>query len=417
MENTQSQKTKQKLVSLNQIPDEILGVKLSELDKEKLSYGEYTSLKEHFKLPNGSVKDGKTKLSLDSKGEIEFHFLFHSDILEIPEKIGGKKLSKEQIDDLHNGKTVLLNIDDRDLYLKVDKELNCVSISTGKEIGIPDEMGGYRLTAEDKQNLANNEPIGSRVYKGKDGYFIANVKLSKDNKEIIFMDIKSIDREKDIEKHIDSLNNKKNNAPDAITIKEDSLKKESLQNRSNDKTIDNAIHVAVNTTVNVNPDVVDALKNKNFKKLNMLRKDGKIKSDDVKYIKDDMELSKEDKSAALTILGEKENIQQQQKEFYKAVDEKNPDKIKELTDKGFVPEKEEIDYIINHKALKPDEKKEILSSLNVTPEEKQKSEIKIGKVEEHLKAEKAKESPKDKSHMHTVVGKIEKAIGTAFNDM
>jgi hypothetical protein len=149
----------------------------------------------------------------------------------------------------------------------------------------------------------------------------------------------------------------------------------------------------------------------------MLRKDGKIKSDDVKYIKDDMELSKEDKSAALTILGEKENIQQQQKEFYKAVDEKNPDKIKELTDKGFVPEKEEIDYIINHKALKPDEKKEILSSLNVTPEEKQKSEIKIGKVEEHLKAEKAKESPKDKSHMHTVVGKIEKAIGTAFNDM
>ena len=108
-----TQKTRQKLVEINEIPDEIYGVNLSELDKERLSYGEYSSLKEHFQLPNGSIKDGKVKLVVN-KGEAEFHFLFHKEILEIPDKICGKKLSDEQLEDLKAGKTVLLNVDDKD---------------------------------------------------------------------------------------------------------------------------------------------------------------------------------------------------------------------------------------------------------------------------------------------------------------
>src|SRR5271157_4592217 len=103
---TNTQKTRQKLIEINEIPDEIYGVTLSELDKERISYGEYSSLKEHFQLPNGSVKDGKVKLVLNRKGEAEFHFLFHKEILEIPDIIGGKKLSKEQLEDLKAGRTV-----------------------------------------------------------------------------------------------------------------------------------------------------------------------------------------------------------------------------------------------------------------------------------------------------------------------
>ena len=116
-------------------------------------------------------------------------------------------------------------------------------------------------------------------------------------------------------------------------------------------------------------------------------------------------------------MDEKENVEQQKKEFYKAVDEKNPDKIKELTDKGFTPEKEEPDYIANHKALKPEEKKELLSSLNITMEEKQQSEIKIGKMEEQLKAEKTKEPQIDKTNVKEVARKAERIITSMFHDM
>jgi hypothetical protein len=416
MNNTQ--KTRQKLVDIDKIHDEIYGVNLSELDKERLSYGEYTSVKEHFTLPNGSVKDGKVKLSVNNKGEVEYHFLFQKEILEIPERIGGKKISKEQLEDLKAGKTVLLSLDEKDIYLKVDKELNCVSISTGKEIGIPDEIGGYKLTSDDKVKLANNEPIGSRIYQGKDGYFIANIKLSKDNKEMIFMDIKSVERPQDIKKYIETLNKKEIVKPKVNTIKENTQEDKIVQNIKNEKTIENAIDVAVtvNSSMAVNNDVIEAIKNKDFKTLNMLRKDGKINDAEVKYVREDKDLSTEDKSAVLTIIGEKENIEQQKKEFYKAVDEKNPDKIKELTNKGFILEQTELDYITNHKGLKPEEKREMLSSLNVSTEEKNKSEIKIGKIEEQLKAEKLKEA-KEKDNHKEIGGKIEKAVGHAFNDM
>ncbi len=413
---THTQKTKQKLVEIKEIPDEIYGVKLSELDKERLSYGTYSSLKEHFTLPNGSVKDGKVKLVLNNKdGEAEYHFLFHKETLEIPEKIGGKKLTGDQVEDLKAGKTVLLIIDDNDLYVKVDIELNCVSVSTGKELGIPDEMGGYKLTYQDKEKLSNKEPIGARVFKGKDGYFIANIKLSKDNKEMIFMDIKSIDRENDVERFIETLN-KKEVATTKIKIGQEITQEEKIIANKN-KSVANAIDVAVNSTI-VNPDVAAAIKQRDYKLLNILRKEGKIGAADVKFVKEDKELTKEDKSIALTIIGEKDNVEQQKKEFYKAVDQKNPEKIKELTDKGFTPEKEELDYIVTNKAMKPEEKKEMLSTLNVTPEEKQNSEIKIGKIEEQkLKAEKVKEVQKDNSKNKQAAQEVGRFVNHMFTGL
>lgn len=407
-----SQKIRQKLININNIPDDIYGVKFSELDKEKLSYGEYSSLKEHFHLPNGSVKDGKVKLIVNSKGEIEYHFLFQKEILEIPERIGGKKLTPEQLDDLKTGKTVLLNVNNTDIFIKVDKDLNCVSISTGKEIGVPDEMGGYKLTEADKIKLANNEAIGSRIYKGKDGYFISNIKISKDKKEIIFMDIKSIDNIKDIEKYIETLNNKKSTQK-VVKEKEIIQKDEIIQKKSNDKTIENTIDVA---TFKVNPDVEDAIIKKDFEKLNKLKKEGQISTSDINFVKENKGLSKEEKSAALTILGEKVDIEKQKKEFYKAVDEKNNEKIKELSNNGFKPEKEEVDYLVNHKNLNSEEKKDMLSHLNISPDKKNENEIKIGKVEEQFKTEKKNEPTKNAINNNSL-RKAERFIHSAFNDM
>ncbi len=194
METQTKNNFRQQLIDIEDVPKSIYGVQLSESDRNRLSYGEYTSLLEDLYLDNGSVKDGKVKLSKNKNGELEFGFIFRNDQLEIPTELFGKKLTNEQIEKLDNGKTVAFKDNfNNDVFLKVDNDLNRVVVSTSKQIGIPNSIGNYELSPLEKESLANNKELKTHVFLSENGAFLANVSLTDNKNGIIFSNIKAIE--------------------------------------------------------------------------------------------------------------------------------------------------------------------------------------------------------------------------------
>lgn len=196
MEN-QVKSTTQATFNKNEIPNEILGVKLSEADKERLAYGQNSGLLENLKLNDGQIKDGKIKLSRNKDGEVEVNFQFKNENLLIPNDLYGHKLSNEQKQHLANGKTSGPFVDKNgtEVFIKVDKELNRVVVSQSKELGIPKQIGEYHFSESEKNSLANGEKLPAKVYKGEDGYFIASIQITEDKKGIEFSSIKSLSQQ------------------------------------------------------------------------------------------------------------------------------------------------------------------------------------------------------------------------------
>lgn len=183
----------------SEIPHEIFGVKLSIEDREALASGKSTSLLENMDMEDGSVKDGKVSLVRNKKtDEVELCFNFKKTKIAIPEQIENYKLSQDQQEDLINGKTVLIKYNNQDRYLKIDNDLNIITVKSDKEIGIPQLIGGYKLTDTDKEKLANKEKLTPRVFEGKGRYFIASISITEDGKGLTFSSIKEISPTADI---------------------------------------------------------------------------------------------------------------------------------------------------------------------------------------------------------------------------
>lgn len=447
------QQIKKRLANSNELPAEVLGVKLSETDKEHLCWGGWSELKQDLHSPDGSVKDGKFKITRNPKGEIEFNFLFKKDILIIPDKIGNKKLSKEQQEELTHGKTVLVHYESNEFYLKIDKELNTISISTGREIGIPDELGEYKLSEQDKENLANNKPLGTKVFKGKDGFFLANVRISEDRKEIIFMDIKSIDKQVDIDFYKNKFNKEIINTFDSNISIENVL-----------SVVEPTSKIKIDYSDGLQGEVLKAIVDKDFSKVREIKLQGYIPNEnDIKFIQDTTKCTTTEKSAFFTILGVnepsknitmKDNLNQSDifdsiqesydnqsddryyemnkemaggnksqtylsKEFILSIDEKAIDKLKELTNNGFSPTEKELNYLVVSTNYTEQEKQEVLSFLKVEPDKKQEADIKIGQISEFEKKEKELK-PKNEVLNKTPnegLKKAERLITQAFDGM
>lgn len=166
-----------------------------------------------YALQNGYLLDGKgTKLEkgvmsdlMDISGkpakirltENGVSVFYKKEALVIPESIYGKKLSKKQKEDLANGNVIVLSSRKGDIMLQVDKELNAVIVRSEKELAIPSEIGGYKLTPADKYLLANGYALENKLMQSPKGeYIIADVSMTPDKKGYQFSNIQSISETK-----------------------------------------------------------------------------------------------------------------------------------------------------------------------------------------------------------------------------
>lgn len=166
-----------------------------------------------YALQNGYILDGKgtqlekgvmsgltdiegrtAKIRLTENGISVF---YRKEALVIPDSIYGKKLTKKQKDDLVNGNVIVLSSKKGDIMLQVDKDLNSVIVRSEKELSIPAQIGGYKLTAADKYLLANGYSLENKLMRSPKGeYIIADVTMTPDKKEYQFSNIQTISETK-----------------------------------------------------------------------------------------------------------------------------------------------------------------------------------------------------------------------------
>jgi len=189
-------------VPLEEIPDEILNITLTNEDKKLLSLGDQTALFENVIFPDGRVKDCKFRCFYDQNGKLKFAFDFKHEKLIIPQVIGGCALTEKDKSDLKNNKTLgPLRLKDSDIqvYLRIDPVLNKVVALDANQIGIPSVVGDYVLTDRDKSTLANEGQLSQRVYRSEQGYFLANLLMTDKKNELKFTGIKQVTAKKAME--------------------------------------------------------------------------------------------------------------------------------------------------------------------------------------------------------------------------
>ena len=146
-------------------------------------------------------KHGKIKLTREKDGTTKVNYQFHQEQLVIPNKIGDHVLSDEDRHKLGNNQVVgPVKYGFNELYIRVDPDLNAVTVRTANDISIPNVIGknqemqfdGYILNETDKNKLANGGALPTKLFCGKDGYFTANFSLCEDMKGVIFTNVKSV---------------------------------------------------------------------------------------------------------------------------------------------------------------------------------------------------------------------------------
>lgn len=196
MAENQITEERQALFDINDIPREFKGVQLDDATRSQLSYGQWSPLLRNVELEPGVVKD--TKIRLVPNGQKGFKIAANprEEKLIIEPVIHGHKLTPQERDDLEKNKVVgplkLKEPGHEKFFLQVDKELNTVTINTAEGIGIPEQIGQYRLTERDQNTLANGGRMPARVFETDQGFFMANVSLSKDGKGLTYSNIKDL---------------------------------------------------------------------------------------------------------------------------------------------------------------------------------------------------------------------------------
>lgn len=155
--------------------------------------GKGTVLEEGILSGMTNIKGKAAKARLSENGITIFE---RKEILTIPDKILGKKLSSRQKQDLLDGNIIVLPTQKGDLMLQVDRDLNSVIVRSQRELAIPKEIGGYKLTPADKYLLANGHSLDNKVLNTEEGYIIANISMNEDKKGYTFNHIQMISKTK-----------------------------------------------------------------------------------------------------------------------------------------------------------------------------------------------------------------------------
>ena len=151
------------------IPNEIKGVQLTDQEKNDLREGKKVYI-EGMTAKSGNEFNAHIQVSAERRG---IDFIFENDRIFNRTALGGVELTKQQIEDLNAGKAIFVEDMQRkdgelfSSYVKLDeatgrpnyKRYNPDSPEGAREIYIPKEIGGVKLTAEEQKDLREGRAI------------------------------------------------------------------------------------------------------------------------------------------------------------------------------------------------------------------------------------------------------------------
>ena len=151
------------------IPNEIKGVQLTDQEKNDLREGKKVYI-EGMTAKSGIEFNAHIQVSAERRG---IDFIFENDRIFNRTALGGVELTKQQIEDLNAGKAIFVEDMQRkdgelfSSYVKLDEatgrpnytRYNPDSPEGAREIYIPKEIGGVKLTAEEQKDLREGRPI------------------------------------------------------------------------------------------------------------------------------------------------------------------------------------------------------------------------------------------------------------------
>ena len=151
------------------IPNEIKGVQLTDQEKNDLREGKKVYI-EGMTAKSGNEFNAHIQMSAERRG---IDFIFENDRIFNRTALGGVELTKQQIEDLNAGKAIFVEDMQRkdgelfSSYVKLDEatgrpnytRYNPDSPEGAREIYIPKEIGGVKLTAEEQKDLREGRAI------------------------------------------------------------------------------------------------------------------------------------------------------------------------------------------------------------------------------------------------------------------
>ena len=151
------------------IPREIKGVQLTEQEQNDLREGKKVFI-EGMTSNSGKEFDAHIQINAERRG---VEFIFENDKLFNRQSLGGVELTKQQIEDLNMGKAIFVEGMERkdgeifSSYVKLDEatgrpaytRYNPDSPEGAREIYIPKEINGVKITAEEQQQLREGKTI------------------------------------------------------------------------------------------------------------------------------------------------------------------------------------------------------------------------------------------------------------------
>ena len=151
------------------IPQEIKGVKLTDQEINDLREGKKVFI-EGMISNNGKEFDAHIQVNAERRG---IEYIFENDKLFNRQSLGGVELTKQQIEALNAGKAIFVEGMERkdgelfSSYVKLDEatgrpsytRYNPDSPEGAREIYIPNEIGGVKITAEEQQQLREGKVI------------------------------------------------------------------------------------------------------------------------------------------------------------------------------------------------------------------------------------------------------------------
>ena len=151
------------------ITNEIKGVQLTDQEKNDLREGKKVYI-EGMTAKSGNEFNAHIQVSAERRG---IDFIFENDRIFNRTALGGVELTKQQIEDLNAGKAIFVEDMQRkdgelfSSYVKLDEatgrpnytRYNPDSPEGAREIYIPKEIGGVKLTAEEQKDLREGRAI------------------------------------------------------------------------------------------------------------------------------------------------------------------------------------------------------------------------------------------------------------------
>ena len=151
------------------IPNEVKGVQLTDQEKNDLREGKKVYI-EGMTAKSGNEFNAHIQVSAERRG---IDFIFENDRIFNRTALGGVELTKQQIEDLNAGKAIFVEDMQRkdgelfSSYVKLDEatgrpnytRYNPDSPEGAREIYIPKEIGGVKLTAEEQKDLREGRAI------------------------------------------------------------------------------------------------------------------------------------------------------------------------------------------------------------------------------------------------------------------